>query len=234
MNGRTGQPLSIIDGARLTLWKTAAGSALAASYLARKDAKELLVVGTGRLAPFLAGSHCSIRDIRRVRIWGRNSSKAEAVATALADLGYPAEPVVDIESASREADIISCATLATEPLVDGRWLGAGAHLDLVGGFTPGMREANDEAIRLGTVFVDTREAVEKAGDIVQPLMTGVMSRDDIAADMFDLCRGKHPGRSSDKEITVFKSASSAMMDLAAARLAYEAVIETSNRDPGSS
>lgn len=229
MDGRTGQPLCLIDGARLTLWKTAAGSALAANYLAREEAKELLVVGTGRLAPFLARSHCSIRAIHRVRIWGRNSSKAEAVAGSLAGLGYPAEPVADLERAAREADIISCATLATEPLIAGRWLAAGAHLDLVGGFTPGMREADDDAVRRGTVFVDTREAVEKAGDIVQPLTSGVLSRDDIAADLFGLCRGTHPGRSSDREITVFKSASSAMMDLAAARLAYEAVIETSDR-----
>lgn len=230
INGNTGQPLAIIDGARLTLWKTAAGSALAASYLAREDANELLVVGTGRLAPFLARSHCSIRNIRRVRIWGRDRAKAEVVATALAHCGYPAEAAVDIESASRDADIISCATLATEPLIAGRWLSAGVHVDLVGGFTSRMREADDDVIRRGTVFVDTREACEKAGDIVQPLASGILSRHDIAADLFDLCRGQHRGRTSDQEITVFKSASSAMMDLAAARLAYEAITESSGRD----
>lgn len=221
INGSTGQPLAIMDGARLTLWKTAAASALAASYLARKDVEELLVVGTGKLAPFLARAHCSIRNFRRVRIWGRDDSKSQAVSSALTELGYPAEAVSDIESAAKQADVISCATLATEPLVSGRWLAPGTHLDLVGGFTPGMREADDEAIRRGTVFLDTHEAREQAGDIVQPLESGALSVDDIAADLFDLCRGNHKGRSSSEEITVFKSAGSAMLDLAAARLAFE-------------
>lgn len=229
MNGNTGQPLAVIDGARLTLWKTAAGSALAATYLAREDAKELLLVGTGRLAPFLARAHCSIRSYRRVRVWGRDRKKSSAVAASLSKLGLPADSVVNLDDAVRNADVISCATLATRPLIADRSLAAGTHLDLVGSFSPGMREADDDAVRRATVFVDTREASEKAGDIVQPLESGILRREDIAADLFDLCRGTHGGRSSKDEVTVFKSAGSAMMDLAAAWLAYEAVAEKQDR-----
>ncbi|MDX1513730.1 MAG: ornithine cyclodeaminase family protein [Gammaproteobacteria bacterium] len=224
IDGRTGESLAVIDGARLTLWKTAAASALAASYLARKDVDELLIVGTGKLAPFLARAHCSIRNFRRVRIWGRNPEKSARVAEALAGLAPRVEHVIDLENAARGAGLISCATLATEPLIGGRWLSPGTHLDLVGGFTPLMREADDEAIRRGAVFLDTPEAGEKAGDIVQPLESGMLAPSDIAADLFDLCRGDHKGRADAEQITVFKSAGSALLDLAAARLAFEGVV----------
>jgi ornithine cyclodeaminase len=126
-----------------------------------------------------------------------------------------------LEDVVREADIVSCATLAEEPLVQGRWLKEGAHVDLVGGFTPKMREADDDAIRRARVFVDTRAgAFKEAGDIVQPLQRGVLKEADVQADLFGLCRGTEPGRQSASEITLFKSVGTAIEDLGAAMLVW--------------
>lgn len=215
----TGQPQAMLDGARLTVWRTAAASALAARYLARRDAAEMVILGAGALAPFLVRAHLAATPVKRVTVWNRNFDKAAAVAAGLAGCGADVVASDDLEGAVRQADLISCATLSQEPLVKGEWLKPGAHLDLVGGFTPVMRETDDEAIRRSTVFVDTIDgAPVEAGDIVKPLESGAMTMDDIAADLFNLCRGEHQGRSSDTEITLFKSTGAALEDLAAARL----------------
>ncbi len=215
MSAETGAPLALIDGRMLTLRRTAAASALAAQYLARKDAKHLLMVGTGELAPHIIEAYRAIRPLTRVTIWGRDPTKAAALAARLG-----AEPAPDLEAAVRQADIISCATLAREPLVQGAWLQPGCHVDLIGGFTPAMREADDEAVRRATVFVDTRAgATKEAGDITQPLANGALSLDGIKAELADLVRGA-PGRTSDSEITLFKSVGTAIEDLAAAALAH--------------
>lgn len=223
LDAGTGAPLAIIDGARLTVWRTAAASALAARYLARDDAETMLMVGSGALAPMLIRAHRAARpSIRRVGIWNRNPAKAAALAAELAEAGIEAEGVPDLEAAAREADVISCATLSTEPLVKGAWLKSGAHLDLVGAFRPDMRESDDEAVRRATVFVDTRPgATKEGGDIVQPIAGGVLTPEAIAADLYDLCGGAHPGRRSAEEITLFKSVGAALEDLAAARLVAE-------------
>ena len=221
-NGTTGQPLALLDGSELTARRTAAASALAAKYLARPDARHLLMVGTGRLSLNLIEAHCCVHPIDRVTVWGRTAGNAEAVAEKARQLGLRAEVNKDLAAACAEADIISTATLAREPLVQGEWLPAGVHLDLVGGFTPTMREADDACIRRATVFVDTRDgAMNEAGDIVVPLASGVLSEAAIAADLFGLCRGDHPGRWSDDEVTLFKSVGTALEDLAAAIVAYE-------------
>lgn len=215
----TGQPQAMLDGARLTVWRTAAASALAARYLARRDAAEMVILGAGALAPFLVRAHLAATPVKRVTVWNRNFDKAAAMAADLAGCGADVVASDDLEGAVRQADLISCATLSQEPLVKGAWLKPGAHLDLVGGFTPVMRETDDEAIRRSTVFVDTIDgAPVEAGDIVKPLESGAMTMDDIAADLFNLCRGEHQGRSSDTEITLFKSTGAALEDLAAARL----------------
>ncbi|MEZ2130065.1 MULTISPECIES: ornithine cyclodeaminase family protein [unclassified Sinorhizobium] len=221
-SGATGEMLAAIDGGELTARRTAATSALAARYLARPDAEELLVCGTGRLALNLMQAHAVTRPIKRFRVWGRTLTKAEDVADSARSLGLAAEAVADIEAAARSADIISCATLSNHPLICGDWLKPGAHLDLIGGFKPDMREADDTAIRRSAVFVDTRAgAMSEAGDIVQPMKRGLLKEGDIRAELAELVRGLRPGRSKDGEITLFKSVGAALEDLAGAVLAYE-------------
>ena len=147
MSGNTGEPLAAMDGTVLTRWRTACASALAASYLAREDAAHLVMVGAGALAPYLVRAHASVRPIRRVTIWNRTRGHAVQAAFALAVGGLEIEVADDLEAAVREADIVSCATLSATPLVRGKWLKKGTHVDLVGGFTPKMREADDDAVQ---------------------------------------------------------------------------------------
>ncbi len=220
LDGTTGQPLALIDGPMLTLRRTAAASALAATYLARDDASHHLMIGTGALAPHLIQAHATTRPIRRISIWGRDREKARKLAAALARRGLPAEATEDLEAAAKAADIVTTATLSMEPIVKGAWLKPGAHLDLVGAYTPKMREADDDAVRRGRVYVDTRAgATKEAGDIVQPLASGALK--EVAGDLFDLTRGQVKGRSSANEITAFKSVGTALEDLAGAQLAFE-------------
>ena len=220
LDGDTGMPLALLDGPSLTLRRTAAASALAADYLARADSETHLMVGTGALAPHLVTAHRALRPIRETRIWGRDPAKAAALAERLAGDGIAATPAEDLERAVGEADIISCATLARAPLIHGEWLHPGTHLDLVGGYTPDMREADDAAVKRARVFVDTLDgATREAGDIVQPLRSGVLAPDAIVGDLFALTRGIARGRNSDDEITLFKSVGTALEDLAAAKLA---------------
>jgi alanine dehydrogenase len=224
MDGTTGAPVALLDGPVLTVRRTAAASALAADYLARPDAGRLLMVGTGAMAPNLVRAHAVIRPIREVKVWGRDPGKARRLADMLRREGFAAAVAEDLEEAVRASDIVSCATLAREPLVRGEWLPEGCHLDLVGGFTPEMREADDEAVRRARVFVDTMDgATTEAGDIVQPLASGVLARGDIAGDLFHLSRGERAGRGDEREVTLFKSVGTALEDLAAAQLAAEAV-----------
>jgi len=223
-SGATGEMLAAIDGGELTARRTAATSALAARYLARPDAEELLVCGTGRLSLNLMLAHGTTRPIKRYRVWGRNKEAAENIAAEARSLGLNAEATADLEAAARTADIISCATLSSEPLISGKWLKPGAHLDLVGAFKPSMRESDDDAIRRASVYVDTRAgAISEAGDIVQPLKSGVLKESDIKAELAELVSGAHGGRSHDEEITLFKSVGAALEDLAGAILAYETV-----------
>ena len=221
-DGETGAPRAVIDGQALTVRRTAAASALAADYLARRDARRLVVVGTGQLAPALAEAHAAVRPIDQVEVWGRSPEKARATAALLSEAGLAARSVSDLAAAVGAADIVTCATLTKEPLVHGAWLGDGTHLDLVGGFTPEMREADDDAVRRAAVFVDTREgALAEAGDIIQPIAAGVISEGDVAGDLADLCRGAHLGRRDDSQVTLFKSVGTALEDLAAAELVVE-------------
>ncbi len=219
LDAATGAPVALIDGTALTLRRTAAASALAAGFLARPESAIHLMVGTGALAPHLVRAHAVARPIRQTRIWGRDPEKAAALAARLRGAGIAAAPEVDLEAAAGAADIITCATLAREPLIRGAWLRPGTHLDLVGGFTPAMREADDAAIARASVYVDTDAALREAGDIVQPLRSGHLARERIVGDLFGLARGSCPGRRDPAEITLFKSVGTALEDLAAAELA---------------
>ncbi len=220
-SGRTGELLAVLDGGELTARRTAAASALAARHLAREDASTLLVVGTGRLSVNLIEAHSRVRPIQQVLIWGRDQHKASQAAAEARALGYSVEVASDLETAARQADIISCATLSRAPLIRGEWLKPGSHLDLIGAFTKEMRESDDEAVRRSRVFVDTRAgAFAEAGDILQPIASGVIGKEHVQAEIAELVRGS-AGRQSADEITLFKSVGAALEDLAGAILAYE-------------
>jgi ornithine cyclodeaminase len=221
-DGETGETVAVIDGRSLTVRRTAAASALAADHLARRDARTLLVVGTGQLAPELARAHATMRPIERVLVWGRAPDKAARTAAGLAAGGLDAEPAGSLRTAVEAADIVSCATLAAEPLVRGGWLRPGTHLDLVGSFTPDMREADDEALSRARLFVDTREgAMAEAGEIVQAIAGGAITAAHVVGELADLCRGAVAGRLTPSDITVFKSVGTALEDLVAAELVVE-------------
>ena len=218
-SGRTGETLATFDGTRLTHWRTAAASALAAKHLARQDAERLLVVGAGALAPCLARAHASQRAYKAIAVWNHRPEGARRVAETLAAEGLPARFVESLAEAVAAADVISCATLATAPLIEGRWLSAGQHLDLVGAFNLRMREADDEALRRARIFIDTEAACVEGGDVALGLRSGAITRADVVADLPALCRGAQ-GRRSEDEITLFKSVGAAIEDLAAAMLVW--------------
>ena len=217
LSGKTGEPLAFIDGNALAAWRAAAVSALASTYLSRPDASRLLMVGAGTLAPRLIEAHASMRPIREVLIWNRSGDRARRLAGHMAGGAYEISATEDLEGAVRGADIISCATLAQEPLVSGAWLKPGAHLDLVGAFRHDMREVDSEAVERARLFVDHRKtALKDAGDIVIPLNEGLIGDDDIAADLSELSQGEKAGRRFHDQITLFKSAGSGLADFAVA------------------
>jgi len=221
MEGATGEVVALLDGVALTLRRTAAASALAATYLARADSARMVMIGAGALAPRLIAAHASVRPIREVLVWNRNGARAAALAATLDRPGFSVRATDDLAAAIAAADIVSSATLSPDPLIRGEWLAPGTHVDLVGAFTPGMREADDAAIARARVHVDTRAGAGKeAGDIVQPLASGVLAQDAILGDLFDLVAARAPGRRTADEITLFKSVGTAIEDLAAAALVY--------------
>ena len=202
----------------MTFRKTAADSALGADYLARRDVRTLLVCGAGGLAPHVIAAHCAIRpSIDNILVWNRTPGRAsDLVRTLRTDAS--ARAVTDLEDALPQADVISCVTMADQPMVRGALLKAGAHVDLIGAYQPHMREADDETIRrAGQMFLDTRVFCDRSGDVAEPLARGIISRDQLAADLFDLCGGKHPGRTSEDQITVYKNSGGGHLDLFTAR-----------------
>ena len=222
MSAQTGETLSVMDATRLTAWRTGAASALASRYLARPDAARLAMIGAGALAPHLIRAHASVRPIREVAIWNRSGPRARALADSLADTDIAIRIVADLESAVREADIISAATLSAEPLIRGAWLSPGTHVDCVGAYRPSMRETDDDVVRRARLYVDTRTgAFSEAGDILQPIEAGVIGKEAILGDLFDLSRGTVAGRTGADEITFFKSVGAAIEDLAAAIAVYD-------------
>jgi ornithine cyclodeaminase/alanine dehydrogenase-like protein (mu-crystallin family) len=217
-SGQTGQPRAWIDGRALTLIRTAAVSALAADLLAPATPEVLLMVGTGALSRYFVEGHLAVRKYRSVLIWGRDAHKAAAVARDLGARGWPVTAASDLEAAARSADVISCATLAEQSLLQGRWLKSRCHLDLVGSFRPDMREADDDCMRGAFIAVDTLSALTQSGDLSQPLARGVITKDDISL-LGELIAAKSAAPRPRK--TVFKSVGVAHADLAVAEYLFE-------------
>ncbi len=222
-DGRTGQPIALLDGNEITGRRTVATAALAASYLARPEASSLLLVGAGRIGSLTAAAMRAVRPIRRVTVWNPTPPRAVALVERLRREGFEAVLAGELRQAVEAADIVSCATLATEPLIRGEWLRPGVHLDLIGSFTPEMREADAEAIRRAKVFIDSPAALEESGDLIPLLREGVLRAEEVVT-LAALCRGDHPGRTAADAITVFKAVGTALADLAAARLVAAAAL----------
>jgi ornithine cyclodeaminase len=222
LDAETGLPKALLDGGELTLRRTGAASALAARLLSAPDASRLLMVGTGRLAPHLIHSHALVRPIREIKIWGRNVHHARTLAASLQRPGLTVGVTEDLEGAVRWAQIVSCATLSRQALVQGAWLAAGQHLDLVGAFTSDMCEADDAALARSEIFVDTRQgALRESGEIIGATQRGAIDAHSIRGDLADLVCGR-AARSSPSAITLFKSVGTALEDLVAAEVALGA------------
>lgn len=220
-----GSPVACLDGTALTWLKTATDSALGSKFLSRNNIETMLMIGAGQMAPHLVRAHCQIRpSLTGVQIWNRSIDKAQALCAQLAGdfAGIEFSATTELETSARAADLICSAIGCQQPIIRGEWLKPGAHLDLVGAYTPTMREADDECLRRGSLFVDARETtLQHIGELMIPLANEVISEDDVLADFSDLCQQRHPGRSSDDEITIFKNGGGGHLDLMCARLLHQ-------------
>ena len=221
-DGSDGRPLAVIEGTAITHWRTAADSALGAKFLAPPHPQTLLVVGAGEMAPWLVRAHRTVRpSLRRVIVWNRTAERASTLAARLRDEGIEASPTVDLDAATRLADVITTCTRSHAPLIKGANLRPGVHLDLVGGYTPRTREADDEAARRARIFVDRREsAFHGVGDILQPIANGAIREADVLGDLYDLAGGAS-GRLSPADITLFKNAGGGHLDLMTCAVVFE-------------
>lgn len=221
-DGRNGRPLAVMDGTEITYWRTAADSALGAKLLAPRDPEVLLVVGAGEMSRWLVRAHLTVRpSLSRVLIWNRTAARAAKVAKSLQEEGIAAEHARDLDATMPLADIITTCTRSHVPLVRGRALKGGAHLDLVGGYTPETRESDDDAARRARVFVDRREtAFAGVGDILGPIASGAIKESDVLGDLYDLVGGAVAGRKAANDITYFKNAGGAHLDLMTAELVF--------------
>lgn len=222
LDAKKGSIYAILEAKSLTAKRTAAASALASSFLSRENSSSFLMIGTGALSINLIKAHASIRPIKTVYVWGRNIAKAKTICEELKNEVFNCSPIETIEEKITEVDIISCATLSKTPLVLGKYLKPGQHLDLVGAYKKDMREADDDTIKKTSVFVDTFQGgLKESGDIVIPLNRGILQEKDIKADLFQLSSGEKSGRTSESEITMFKSVGHALEDLVAAKYYYK-------------
>ncbi|MGD8231585.1 ornithine cyclodeaminase family protein [Vibrio sp. TRT 1302] len=223
-----GEPLALMDGKVLTFWRTAAASALAADYLARKNATRLLICGTGNLAPYMAYAYAAVRPLQKVMVWGRNEDKArQTVDTILTSREYQSLPIErqftveiidDLDAALSEIDIITCVTGSASPLFDGNKIRPGTHIDLIGNHDIDKRECDSISVERSSVFVDSRiNVLAEAGDLLIPIKQGLFSVEQIQAELNELCRHQHGGRRHEQEITLYKSVGSALADLAAVK-----------------
>lgn len=218
----TGEPVAVLDGTELTRWRTAAASALAADYLAPADVDEHLLVGAGNVAAAIPACYAAVRNVELTRVWSRTPAAAQDLVARLRAEGFAAEVAPDLGAAVRTADVITAATSATSPLVLGEDVRPGAHVDLIGAFTPTMVEADDALVATASVFVDVTQALHEAGDLTGPLARGILHESDVLGTLADLAGGVHPGRQEQDEVTLFKSVGTALEDLVAAALVWEA------------
>src|SRR5271165_4790497 len=218
-----GAPLAVIHGESFTRMKTAADSALAADLLAVPDAATLAVLGAGGQARTHVRFLRAVRpSIRRVLVWNRTPAAADRLVAELIGEGLDAEARPGPEEAVAEAAIVTCLTASPVPVLRGAWLAAGAHVDLVGGFTPMMRESDDDVVRRGRLFADTlRFTLEDCGDFADPISRGIIARGRIEGDLFDLCAGRIAARRSPAEITMFKNGGGGHLDLMVAWAIWE-------------
>lgn len=220
-SGKDGTPLALLDGRALTLWRTAATSALASSYLSREDSARLLMIGAGPLAAYLIEAHASVRPVKEVLVWDRTPDAAEALSASLQGRGFSVSPTRDLGGAVRGADVVSNTLADQTPLLKEEWLPVGCYLDLVGATRPDQREVDDGVIRTARIFVDRYDdALSCAGDLVEPLEKGLLTRQDIASDLHELCQGDRAGRRFYEQVTLFKSVGTALADLAVAGHAF--------------
>ncbi|MCB0687708.1 MAG: ornithine cyclodeaminase family protein [Saprospiraceae bacterium] len=221
-NAESGEPIAQLSAPILTNFRTAATSALAAKYLARKNSKRFLMVGTGSLAPFLIRAHASVRSYDEIAIWGRNSDKVDKIIETLeSEFSIKKVLIGDLSSATKDADVISVATMSGNPLIYGANIQPGTHVDLVGSYRPDMREADDEMILKSKLYVDSPQAIHESGDLVIPIRNKVINIDRICGSLPDLVKARIKGRSNDEEITLYKSVGHASQDLIAAIFAYQ-------------
>lgn len=214
----TGAIRAVIDNALITRWKTAGDSLLGARLLARGDARRLLIVGAGAVAASLIDAYGALIPDLEVTVWARRSDAAQALADR-----YPGTRVArDLEAAVAEADIVSTCTMARTPVIRGDWLRPGQHLDLIGAYTPDMREADDRALQRARVFVDARATtIGHIGELMIPLASGAIAESDVLGDLRDLVAGR-AGRGSQDEITLFKNGGGAHLDLMTAGVILDA------------
>ncbi|WP_321964392.1 ornithine cyclodeaminase [Paraburkholderia sp. J7] len=221
LDERTKGLAAMLDGPEITRWKTAADSALAARWLSGEHSEVLLVLGAGPVARSLTDAYLHIRpSIREVLLWNRTRSKLEAARLALEARHLRVRIVEDLDAAVASADIIVAATSATTPMIRGKCVRPGTHVDLVGGYRPDMREADCDVFRGARIFVDDRQNAAESGDIQIPMRAGVIAEGDIEADLFDLCR-MHAFRRSPGDRTVYKNAGGAHLDLIVSQYVVE-------------
>ena len=221
-----GEPLALVDGTTVTFWRTAGISGLATRLLSREDSETMLLLGTGNLAPYIIRANASVRDLKKVMVWGRTQSKAEQIAGTMNEefSGIDIIPVEDRQSACAEADIVVAATGSHEPVVRGEWIRPGTHTDFIGNHHANKRECDTDLIIKSKVYADSRvNAFKEAGEILVPIEEGVFSKDGVVAELAEMCRGTATLRESEDEITLFKSIGMAMSDLVGAVLAYRTV-----------
>ena len=210
---QTGQAKAVIDGEALIFRKTASDTALGASFLAPPEAERMLMVGAGALVPYVIDAMLSVRpSLRKIVIWNRTAERAKVLAEKLRAAGKPAEACSDLDAELPRAEIVIAATMAERPLVKGELIAPGAHVGLIGSFTADMREGDDALLRRAAIFVDDYACLERSGEFIEPLRTGVIAREDIRGDLFALCRGEITAQTGDSP-TLFKNGGAGHLDL---------------------
>ena len=221
-----GEPLALVDGTSVTFWRTAGISGLASRLLSREDSENLLLLGTGNLSTYIIRAQASVRNLKRVLVWGRTPAKAEAVVAKMSEElpGISFEIASDIQSACGVADIVVSATGSHEPLVEGDWIREGTHTDFIGNHHATKRECDTALVVKSKLYADSRDnCFREAGEVLVPISEGVITEEAVVGQLTEMCQGTVPLRESDSEITLFKSIGMALSDLVGACHVYESI-----------